>query len=124
MNKRKPERIKMQEIEKAGAFSPGQKVKPVRDISIKIKSSLFDDTTHLARGESYLIEKCYDLVWREDMKSDDPSLERIRMNHALMYSDPRNLQYRLKLYGFELMDRFGFDYYLPANLFVPEWYNI
>lgn len=114
----------MKEIENAGAFSPGSRVKPIRDISIKFKSSLFEDTTHLARGESYLIEKCYDLIWRDDMKSDDPSLEKIRMRHAIMHSNPRSLPYRLKLYGFELIDKFGFDYYPPSSLFVPEWYNI
>ena len=112
----------MSEAENAGAFSPGQRVKPIRNIPFLGKSIY--DTTCLERGESYLIDKCFDLVWRNDMQSDDKSLERIRLNHALMFANPKILNYRIKLFGFDLVDKFGFEYLLPSNLFVPEWYNI
>ena len=113
----------MKEVEQAGEFSPGKKVKPVRDIKLILKSSIFEDDC-LKRGEVYLIEKCFDLIWHPDFECEDKSLERIKINMALLRAKPSKLQYRIKIFGFEFIDKLGFDYYPRSNLFVPEWYNL
>lgn len=108
----------MVRIEKAGNWSPGLYVRPIRDLNFDCKSNIFDALPK--RGERYLIESCFDPSLREDMLSEDQSLQRLRLNHALMFANPRLLNYKIKLYGYEFIDKMGFDYYPSVKLFIPD----
>jgi hypothetical protein len=102
----------MRSISNAGAMSPGNKVKPVKDLlgfAQRIESSLLDEAFPL-RGQEYLIEECFDLI---------------PYGKRLLFAAPRLLQYRIKLFGFTMKtDRMGQEYLFNSNLFVPSWYAI
>ena len=117
----------MAKIEKAGAYSPGNRVKPIRDLSHlakRIKSSLFDEQYPVI-GTSYLIDECHDNVpplYVKDENGDDTDVLDCR---RLLHVRPALLQFDIKLFGFEMdTDRMGMPYYFKSNLFVPDWYNV
>lgn len=114
-------------IEKAGIFSQGNKIKPVRDLvefAGRIKESIFDEKYPI-RGQEYIIDECHDfapiLHTNDEHGNETKNLDGRRLLHCR----PSLLQFKIKLFGFEMtLDKMGFEYMFRSNLFVPDWYNI
>ncbi len=114
-------------IEKAGIFSQGNKVKPVRDLvefEKRIKESIFDEQYPL-RGQEYIINECHDyapVLYTTDERGEyTNNLD----GRRLMHCRPHLLQFKIKLFGFEMnLDKVGFEFMFRSNLFVPYWYNL
>lgn len=114
----------MVKIENAGFWSPGKYVQLIKDFNFKVVSCVFGDDFQLTKGTKVLIEECYDCVLREDMLNEDKFTQQQMLNRKLMFAAPSILQYRLKLYGIDFVDRLGFPYYPRTNLFIPEGYKL
>ena len=115
----------MAKIEKAGAYSPGNRVKPIKDLSHlakRIKSSPFDEQYPVI-GTSYLIDECHDNV--PMILKENANGQMVPDERRLLHVRPALLQFEIKLFGFEMEeDRMGMPYYFKSNLFVPDWYNV
>jgi len=114
----------MVKLENAGEYSPGKRVKPIKDLAYlakRISLSLFDERYPIL-GSSYLIDECWDFVPMLLKKNGRD--EAVPDERRLFHVRPSLLQFRLKLFGFEMNnDKMGQPYYFNSNLFVPEWYN-